>query len=57
MDMNSTQPVGWVGVDGDNRVLVENVDNVQPVTPPGFLPAPPVTLDSLILEGYLRSRD
>lgn len=55
--MNSTQPVGWVGVDGDNRVLVENVDNVQPVTPPGFLPAPPVTLDSLILEGYLRSRD
>lgn len=46
--MNNTQPVGWVGVDGDNRVLVENVDQ-KPATGP--------TLDSLILEGYLRSRD
>lgn len=43
--MNSTQPVGWVGVDGDNRVLVENVDNAQPTGS---------TIDQLIKEGFQR---
>lgn len=43
--MNNTQPVGWVGVQGDNRVIVPNEDQKQATGP---------TLAQLIQEGYDR---
>jgi hypothetical protein len=43
--MNSKPVVGWVGVDGDNRVLVVNDERVQATGP---------TLAQLIQEGFDR---
>jgi hypothetical protein len=43
--MNSTQPVGWIGLDGDNRVVVVNDERVQATGP---------TLAQLIQEGFDR---